>query len=344
MNQTNENNISRFRGCMLGLAIGDALGAPVEFMQLDEIKRRYGEQGVTGFEPWGGFPAGTYTDDTQMSLATAEGIIRAKKSANKDGFICHIEPEVWHAYLEWYKIQSDPKERRAPGNTCLNALKGGRMGTVEKPINDSKGCGGVMRVAPAGLVFQPLSAFRYGVSFAAMTHGHPSGYLSSGFLATLVSLIVEGNDLLKSINESRGILVGRQHCKETLEKVESAIELAEGETPVEEAISILGQGWTGEEALAIAIFCSLRFQDDFRSAVLAAVNHSGDSDSTGSITGAIMGVLLGEEAIPKEWIQQIEGRERLLEISSEIEMVFQRAEESAFEKEIVEDILKNSKV
>lgn len=342
MSHPTKKDLSRFSGCMLGLAIGDALGAPVEFMRIDEIRRQYGEQGVTGFERWGGFEAGSYSDDTQMSLSTADGLIRAKMAATGTS-PCNPTPTVWNAYLEWYKTQSDPKERRAPGNTCLNALRSGQMGTVENPINDSKGCGGVMRIAPVGLAFEPLSAFQHGISFAAMTHGHPSGYFSAGFLAAIISFIVEGKNLMESVAESRAILARRFHCRETLEKVDSAVELAEGNSSVEEAIAILGQGWTGEEALAIAIFCSLRFIDDFGKAILTSVNHSGDSDSTGSIAGAIMGALLGEGAIPKEWIQEIEGRERLLEIAAELGTLFPRSTVSDRTEGEIEEFLKNLK-
>ena len=125
----------KFLGCMYGLAIGDALGAPVEFMLLDEIKRKYGQQGIRDFDSWSGFPPGAYTDDTQMSLATAVGCIRAQLRWLDRG-ICHLPSVVYGRYLDWLKTQDDRFQQRAPGNTCLQALRSHKMGTMQEKINN----------------------------------------------------------------------------------------------------------------------------------------------------------------------------------------------------------------
>jgi len=113
--------ISKYQGCLLGLAIGDALGAPVEFLRLQEIKKRYSKDGITDFYEWRGFKPGSYTDDTQMSLATAIGCIRAYQRWSERG-ICHSASVVHHRYLDWLESQNDPDQRRGPGRTCLRAL------------------------------------------------------------------------------------------------------------------------------------------------------------------------------------------------------------------------------
>jgi len=164
-----------FRGCLLGGAVGDALGWPVEFIRLDDIKKRYGEQGIENLV-LNDTGTAEITDDTQLTLFTAEGLLRASTRGNLKG-ICHIPTVVYHAYIRWLHTQGmkcKGKEeiienldgwvskikglyaRRAPGNTCLSALSSGKMGTVEKPINNSKGCGGVIRVAPVGLMFDKV--------------------------------------------------------------------------------------------------------------------------------------------------------------------------------------------
>jgi ADP-ribosylglycohydrolase len=164
-----------------------------------------------------------------------------------------------------------------------------------------------MRTAPVGLAFETGQlAFQYGAEFAAITHGHPSGYLSAGFLAELIFHLVRGVSLDKSILRSRKTLVEYRDHEETLTIVDRACDLAKRGIPTLQGIKSLGEGWIGEEALAISIFCSLRYQDDWKAGVLAAVNHSGDSDSIGSITGAILGTLLGKDAIPTVWIQKLE--------------------------------------
>ncbi|MFQ5722506.1 MAG: ADP-ribosylglycohydrolase family protein [Candidatus Aminicenantales bacterium] len=305
----------------MGLAAGDALGAAVEFMSLADIKNKYGGDGIQDFDAWNGFEVGSYTDDTQMALATAMGCIKAAECWKKEGIFDPI-PHVYNEYLSWLGTQNDPFQRRSPGNTCLSALGSGQMGTMDAPINNSKGCGGVMRVAPVGLVFLGEMAFLEGAKTAAITHGHASGYLSAGFLAELVSHIVNGKRLQEAIRLSKETLKTFTDHQETLMSVNLAENLAKKAVPVLEAIQQIGEGWVGEEALAIAIYCSLEFSDDFRSAVTASVNHSGDSDSTGAITGAVMGALLGDNAIPERWISRLENSQKISEIADEIYRIF----------------------
>ena len=311
----------KYKGCLLGLAVGDALGAAVEFMSIAEIKNKYGEEGVQDFDSWNGFEAGSYTDDTQMALATAVGCIKAGECWKKEGIFDPI-PHLYNEYLSWLETQNDPFQRRAPGNTCLSALRSGRMGTMDAPINNSKGCGGVMRVAPVGLVFLGEMAFLEGAKTAAITHGHPSGYLSAGFLAELVSHILDGKILQEAIELSKETIKKFEGHQETLMSIDLAENLAKGDMPGVDAIQQIGEGWTGEEALAIAIYCSLKFSNNFRSAVTASVNHSGDSDSTGAIAGAIMGALLGDEAIPGSWVDRLENSQEISKIATEMYWIF----------------------
>lgn len=316
--------IERSVGCLLGGAVGDALGAPVEFLSMEEIRRRYGDAGITGYvEFWSG--QGAFTDDTQMTLFTAEGLVLAEEKARgcaPKSFSFLVE-SVHRAYLRWLLTQGEEANwgraratpaalkaegrlirekgmwaRRSPGMTCLAALQSGRCGSTADPINVSKGCGGVMRVAPVGLrCADPEEAFRTGCEVAAITHGHPSGFLPAGFLAALVSLLSRGEALPSSVEHATALLRTWKGHEETLAAVDGA---------VSGSVSGPGGGWTGETALAIALFCALSHPDDLRAGVLAAVNHSGDSDSTGAIAGNILGANLGRAAIPREWVTGLE--------------------------------------
>src|SRR4051794_36696955 len=194
---------ARIRGCLLGGAVGDALGAAVEFDTIDRIRQRFGPDGIADYAPAYG-RVGAITDDTQMTLFTAEGLLRAYTRAVSKG-ISHAPGVVDHAYARWLATQGERSrrwlredgpdgwliavtalhDRRAPGNTCLAAMRADRPGSVEQPLNDSKGCGGVMRVAPAGLLGEAYGAdvFELGRDTAALTHGHPSGYLAAGAMA-----------------------------------------------------------------------------------------------------------------------------------------------------------------
>ena len=305
----------RVRGCLLGGAVGDALGAPVEFMSWAEIQRRHGKAGVTEITP-----PGHFTDDTQMTLFTCEGLIRANVRGRSRG-IAHAPSMVHRAYLRWLHTQGEPLEtealdgwlggdrrlhrREAPGNTCLSALASGEGGTTSDPINGSKGCGGVMRAAPAGLVTWSFEdTYKLGCDIAALTHGHPLGWQSAGALAAIIRALVEGAALREAVATAM-----RATSPEMRAVLDNAVDVASHGLPDASTIEKqLGGGWVGEEALAIAVACALA-APDFDQGVLAAVNHSGDTDSTGSICGNILGALHAEAAIPERWLDALEARD-----------------------------------
>jgi ADP-ribosylglycohydrolase len=322
-------------GCLLGGAVGDALGAVVEFASLDEIRRTYGPQGLTGF-PDG---AGGITDDTQMTLFTAEGLIRARRRWDARRF-GHAVDELWRAYRRWLCTQrEDPggdgddggglvdepalRHRRAPGNTCLSALTGGEPGFVDLPVNDSKGCGGVMRVAPVGLV--ALRPSGLGIASAALTHGHPSGYLAAGAAADIIARLRVGEDLRPAAEAAIEAVSVWAGCEETTAALRSALALADREpVPSPEAVATLGQGWVAEEALAIAVYCALA-GGTFERAVLAAVNHSGDSDSTGAITGNLLGAAGGRGVVPEAWLAAVAERAVVERVAEELSASWDRS-------------------
>jgi ADP-ribosylglycohydrolase len=326
---------ARVRGCLLGGAVGDALGAEPEFMTLAEIRAAFGPAGVRGYEEAYG-RRGAITDDTQMTLFSAEGLIRAWVRGRLKGLV-DIPHVVRHSYLRWLLTQGVvPRSGevaqdgwlfqvrglhswRAPGNTCLSALRVG----LEAPAvaaNDSKGCGAVMRAAPFGL-FPVLGdaerAFEVAAQCGALTHGHVSGYLSAGHLAATVAGLREGMALPAALAQADAILQRREGHGETSRALAAAYLLAERGPPSPEALETLGGGWVGEEALAIAVCCALT-AEDFAAGVLRAVNHSGDSDSTGAITGNLLGALWGEAAIPPAWLAELELREEIGRLADDL--------------------------
>lgn len=320
--------LSKIRGCLLGGAIGDALGAPVEFWSLAQIRRELGDPGVTGFLPAYGLAGGAFTDDTQMTLFTAEGLIRARQQSSEIS-----TPPIWRAYLRWFQTQDggtgeldgwliqapELNHHRAPGNTCLTALRSGRMGTVSSSLNDSKGCGGVMRVAPVGLALP--DPFQVAVEACAITHSHPSGYLAGGALAVIIRSLLDGMPMRASIDAGFEAVAGEPLAEEVTEALEAAIYASSAGVPSAETVESLGAGWVAEEALAMSVYCAL-VAEDFRHGVLLAVNHSGDADSTGSITGQLLGTALGVEAIPDEWVAGIEAREMIEQVADDLHTRF----------------------
>lgn len=330
----------RYLGCLLGGAAGDALGAPVEFLDRAEIARQFGPGGVTELAPAYG-PPGKITDDTQMTLFTGEGLLRAWVRGWQRG-ITTYEGVTAAAYQRWLITQGEGNLHglhrgadgwlirqpelhacRAPGSTCLEALR--NMGSLgEMARNDSKGCGGLMRVAPVGLIMARLGiqdpvqeAFRLGASLCGLTHGHPTGQLAGGAFAAIICALATGSRLQAALAAAKNLLRTRADHTETLTALEAAETYArEGGKPVT-SIFLLGEGWVAEEALAIAVYCAL-VAGDFREGVTMAVNHDGDSDSTGSIAGNLLGLIHGREAIPPHWLACLELREVIAQLARDL--------------------------
>ena len=340
----------RIRGSLIGGAIGDALGYPVEFIySFGEIQKRYGERGITRLDTRQHWLDDTeqagkavVSDDTQMTLFTANGLLNAKKQG------ISLKYGLCRAYIEWYLTQIGKKSpkykdcwisnvlelnhRRAPGNTCMSSLDDIYRG--KDPMNNSKGCGGVMRVAPIPLyaaVQNRMSideADLLAAEAAEITHQHPLGYISAALMSHVIyrlALDVEPTRerLVRYIME--GVATIRKQYQTYHNEVERMAELAEraiflldnGKTDLEN-IGHLGEGWTGEEALAIALFCALKHFDSFEDAMIAAVNHGGDSDSTGAVTGNILGTAIGYESIPQYYKDDLEMHDLILHMADDL--------------------------
>jgi len=338
---TQPTSRDRIRGCLLGGAIGDALGAPIEFHSLAAIRQRFGPAGVTGFAPAYGL-TGALTDDTQMTLFTVEGLIRAQQRRESKG-ICNPASVVRLAYLRWLDTQGKAagvkdadralakdargwlvdelrlRHERAPGNTCLSGLQSGRMGTPGDRLNDRKGCGGVMRVAPVGLMAS--NPFGLGCELAALTHGHPTGFIAAGAFAVAIDMVAKGGTIRDAVTAARQAAEGHPEGGEVVAAIDKAVVAAGTGTASPEVLETLGGGWIAEEALAITFYCAL-VEPNVRRALLLAVNHSGDSDSTGSMVGQLLGAAHGIQALPTEWVAAVEGREIIERLAEDFAVRF----------------------
>lgn len=331
--RADETYAERVLGCLLGGAVGDALGYAVEFKSRPEIQELYGAPGIRHPEVNRASEV-EVSDDTQMTLFTADGLLRSMERGSHDQR--EVRDAVRDATLAWYALQTGgrlPDDTRhglgrynvlaksqAPGTTCMGACGAGATGTPEDPINNSKGCGGVMRVAPVGLIrgLTPTQAFDLAARCAAQTHGHPSGYLSAGVLAAVVSGLRDGLDLDAAVAGALGLACGWAGCDETVAVVRHAEELAASHgSDHHDAIVQIGEGWVGEEALAIGLYSAM-VASDFREAVRIASNHGGDSDSTASIAGQIHGAWKGLAGIPNAWIRRLDALEALLDVAGRL--------------------------
>jgi ADP-ribosylglycohydrolase len=338
----------RVRGCLLGGAIGGALGVPVEYDSMETIRRIHGAAGVTGLTPGRHGGTGLVTGGTQMTAFTAEGLIRAGVRARERGFAAPVDV-VRNAYLRWLDTQDHslppPPDglvrtghlreqlwlyaRRTPGDTCLSALRGGHAPGGSAPLtvpgepgpvnSTSKDCGAVLRSAPFGLAARDAGdAFTLAVGCARITHGHPTGHLAAGAFAALIFHISQDVPLPSAVPDVLTLLGEHPSHEETTAAVEAALILTAMGTPTPEKVERLGGGRTAEEAFAIALYCALAAGDDVERALLLAVNHSGDSASTAAICGNIVGTRHGHTALPTRWLTSLEGRDTLTELADDL--------------------------
>ena len=337
--------LDKYRGCLIGGAAGDALGYAVEFLTDEQIFKKYGENGITEYSLVDGIAQ--ISDDTQMTLFTANGLLVGTTRGMTRGIMGTYPSYISFAYKDWLLTQGteqfgkEPQHScwlnnvdelnhsREPGRTCISAIMQGCNGTIENPINNSKGCGGVMRVAPIGLYFGDKKIENYdvdmiGAETAALTHGHELGYLPAAALVHIIHLVSHDDDisLLNAVQDSilaiRKMFASAKYLSEFIEIMERAIKLSHEDLDDLDAIRQIGEGWVAEETLAIAVYCALKYEKDFDKALIASVNHSGDSDSTGAVTGNILGAYLGLSAIPQKYIDRLEAKEVILEIADDL--------------------------
>ncbi|MEU6564134.1 ADP-ribosylglycohydrolase family protein [Nocardia nova] len=329
----------RYRGVLLGGAVGDALGWPIEFLKLEQIRDRFGADGLTDFAPAASDSAPEHiTDDTQMTLFTAEGLLRCVPGADP-------VPVLRRAYLRWLRTQREPEPDprpdgwlaglpylyavRAPGNACMGGLNRQKAQYIPPhpfgtpgPVNpDSKGCGTVMRSAPFGLAaLGPESAFELAARCAQLTHGHPTGYAAAGAFAALIDRVVAGAALRTAVHDTIVQVANCPGGAETAAALNRAVAAADAGPATSEGVETVGEGWVAEECLAIAVYCALAAErsGDLRGALLLSVNHSGDSDSTGAVAGNLLGACHGLTALPLDWCGAVEGRDDLARVADDL--------------------------
>ena len=152
---------------------------------------------------------------------------------------------------------------------------------------------------------------------AALAHGHPIGALTRGVLAVLILALTDGASPSEALAASKALLRAETGHEETLRAIEMAEAFAVSGLPHEEAIAPLVEGWVAEEALAISIYCALVARN-FKQGMILALNHDGDSDSTGSIVGNLLGTMYGVKAIPAEWLEPLELRDVISELAEDL--------------------------
>ncbi|MDW3116926.1 MAG: ADP-ribosylglycohydrolase family protein [Roseovarius pacificus] len=316
---------------ILAGAIGDSLGADIEFSSLTDIRARF-PSGIDRLARTNAFASGWFTDDTQMTLFTAEGLMRAHIRGKLKG-ISSVSGVVHHALIRWYLTQGGTSEtpheetvglvldkrmwhQAAPGMTCMTALRGAKF-FGEQARNDSKGCGTIMRVAPVAFGVERENVRQVAIETSALTHGHAVGQLAAAAWAEIladVSIGKQPEDAARSVAHRYQTELGQAG-----EIIASSIYLSL-DAPVDgtpETVERLGGGWVAEEALSIALYAAC-VGKNFEEGLCIAVTHSGDSDSTGAIAGNLLGILYPDQVFAHRWKNEVGGADLILPLALDL--------------------------
>ncbi len=315
---------SRFKGTIVGFAVGDALGMPAEFLSRDQIRRYYGKP-ITGFikahpgHACDFLPLGSYTDDTQMMLATAECLVENGK----------MDPaRQADALLGWY-LNTVP--HRAPTRANVRACKHlstGRAWTKSGVF--SAGCGAAVRMPPLGLFLfhEPEALVRAALDACSITHTDPRARAAAVAVAYLIARLIQATD----------------RCSAGDQVMETADRVASIDTnlaamlrwvtqithlPAEEALFEIGTGADALEAIPAAVYCFLKHPRNYSGALISAVNGGDAADSIAALTGSMVGALAGIEAIPKQWQEEVENADVLVGVAENLAaMVIEKPQNS----------------
>lgn len=328
---------SRVRGTLLGVALGDALGAPVDGQGIDAIRQAHGAAGITGPAPAHG-RRGAVTHLTQMTLFSVDGLIRAQ--VRRDTGAWHPPTDLHRAYLRWATTQRDwgPDERRKedgwlareewlyarrdPARALLVGLGDDTMGTPEAPKNPGEaGPEAAARSAPFGLLvgWEPQLVAQLAVECAAQTHGHPTGYLAAGAYAVIVHGLARGETLDTAVQRALALLAARPGHQPVSDALQQALGAVRQGMPTPERVTRLSGAGTAEGLVAVAVYCAL-VGEDVRHGLCLAVNMDGPSAAAGALTGGLLGALHGETALPPAWLAELEGRPTALELADDFAM------------------------
>ena len=295
---------ARIAGAVLGGAIGDAMGHPTEFMDVETIRARFGPRGVEGFalrwrERSGRFAP--FTDDTQMAEAVARGLLDAGRTAALDDAMNAIAAR----FVTW--AEAPLGGHRAPGRACLRGCRALARGVPWARAGglEDGGCGSVMRAYPIGAWWaaDPGRAEAWAVAHSRLTHRHPIALAACAAMAVGVARLVRGAGLAEVL----GAMVGaaRRHDPRTADMMGRAIDEARAGVGPERTLDRL-RGWAAHEAIAAAVYLLARHPEDPRAAILEGANTPGDSDSLASLAGTLLGARVGLGALPGDWVLDVE--------------------------------------
>ena len=300
---------SKIRGCLIGTAIGDTLGMPVEGLNHYQIRKKYGE--VNEIID-GRLPAGSYTDDTQLMIGLAESLI------NKRGI---DQEDIAKRFVQIYE------NHRGYGQLMKQFVQLMELGWEwNKAVQQTNNLfsyrnGSAMRVAPLGaFYFDDTKKLKWAAyKSSGVTHIHELAKEGCGLQASAISLVIQEKpsphfDRKVYLDTLKGSVSHRIYQ----ERLESVEDLLSKKPDILEVIKLLGNGGEAFNSVPMAIYCFLRYLNSFEISVTYAVNLGGDADTLGAMTGAISGAYHGVEAIPAKWLDKLEDRDYIQQLAAKL--------------------------
>lgn len=304
----------RIIGTVLGAAIGDAMGHPTEFLSMENIRKTYGPKGVQKYELFiddEGRKVAPYTDDTQLAEAVARGLLEALPQSPE---LDHAMKVLARRFIEWSKHPEGG--HRAPGNACLSGCRALDRGVhwSEGGAPDAGGCGSVMRVYPFGILFHGdlERTEAWAVAHSKLTHRDPIALAACAAMAVGIARILLRDEVSTVVDAM--IEAADRYSPRTAAMMTQALDEAHAGVPPAETLDRL-RGWAAHEAIAAAVYLFVRHPDDPRAAILEAINSPGDSDSLGTLAGALVGARCGLSSLPEDWVRDLERSEALVEMA-----------------------------
>ena len=330
-------NVSVYEGCLLGMAIGDAMGYTVDAKTWDEIREDYGPNGLLGYDVANGcVEVSSYT---QLGAYVANGLLLAVSRGKADLYPKYIQmamkewarrqnlPRDPEKYYCWISHVSCLRRRHCRDSRMLDALRNPNLGTVEKPINKNPTPGSMTAAAMVGLIYDNKrlgmsQVGRFGAEAVAATHGGTEAFLSGAVLAYVIADIC--NAPQRTLKEHFLWAIDTME-NQFYNKYPKAGEIADF---LKQTIDFAAKGKehgmetlecnSADQCLAGAMYACLVSEEDFDTAIITAVNHSGRSAAVGAMTGAILGAKLGKEELPAFYLEGLEVAEVLSHLARDI--------------------------
>lgn len=339
-----ETNPAVFKGCLLGMAVGDAMGAPVDGKRYSDICEMYGPAGLLGYDSANGLAE--ITSYSQVALFTANGMLAS--TARGQTAAAPLMKYITGALKEWARVQHLPgspdkricwlshipqmRRRRCMDPRTLDALTRDVLGTPQNPANQGAGPGTLTAAIPVGLFFHPdrmgfPDIGLLGAQTVALTHGDPLAFLSGAVLAYAVAGIVHDPQCpMEAQFLQAAEAVAAQFAMPASSRLQAmihdAVALARNpHIPPVQAMERLECN-TAAQVLSGAVYAIVSSNGDFDTAMITAVNHSGKSAAVGAVTGALLGASHGDEALPSFYLDCLDCDSVIRELAEDMHTAY----------------------